>query len=278
MEPPPFQDVKVFPELRRYIRRVIVTETGPTSPHAAMIAPTGYAYVGWVFRGTMATFVDDHPHATFTQPSVFIGGALNTEWVRVEYSQRYGQILAEFTATGLFELLHVRGSQVAGIACHAEDLGLDGFAGHTKAAKEPQVGAYAAKAFQQTLCAFIPKAARASDYVRRAVDLFEAANGDVRIKDVAEAVGIRQDRLRRQFRDVVGLKPKSFVGALMLNQAMEILVGQKSGSLTDLAHAAGFYDQAHFIRAVRKMAKESPGAYVASLRRFPDALFVRDPK
>jgi len=56
--------------------------------------------------------VDGQSHARFGTDEVFIGGALRDENVSMSYSANFAQILVEFTATGLYELLGVRGVDV----------------------------------------------------------------------------------------------------------------------------------------------------------------------
>lgn len=282
MEPPPFIDVEVRPALRPYVRRVIVTESRSAAPCSSMIAPTGYAYAGWVIRGTMRTFVNDQSHASFREFDVFLAGALDAERVRVDYTSRYSQILAEFSATGLFELLGVKGRSIAGIACPAQTMCLDRFGALRKAGTnvggENSSMVKLAGAFQDALGAFVSDVRSAPYAVRRAVACFEATDGTATVKEVADQIGMTPDRLRRPFHDIVGLRPKAFARALMFNRAMEMLVTDNRGRLTDLSHSAGYHDQAHFIHVMKQIVGQSPRAYLTRERLFPDELYRRNSK
>ncbi len=78
----------------------------------------------------------------------------------------------------------------------------------------------------------------------------------------------------RRFRDVfhrrTGLSPKRYIQAIRLGEAFDHFNRFPRSSLTEIAHAAGFYDQSHFIREVRNLAGGAPsrvfGQDILSLR------------
>ncbi len=79
---------------------------------------------------------------------------------------------------------------------------------------------------------------------------------DVNTEEMARLVGLSAERFRTLFREHMGLRFRRYLLWLRLRRAARIL--GDGASLTDAAHAAGFYDQAHFSRTFREMFGHAP--------------------
>jgi AraC-like DNA-binding protein len=73
------------------------------------------------------------------------------------------------------------------------------------------------------------------------------------------------------FRRAVGLTPKRYCRVLRFRRALQDTAAG-SGSLADLAAAAGYRDQAHFNRDFREFAGVTPGEYCRASPRAPHHL------
>ena len=100
-----------------------------------------------------------------------------------------------------------------------------------------------------------------AEQVEQAWESLAAADGMLRIPDLADSVGWSTRRLEQRFREQIGLTPKAAARALRLRHAARRLAGGESPAETALA--CGFYDQAHFNREFRAMAGCTPGAFLA---------------
>jgi len=99
----------------------------------------------------------------------------------------------------------------------------------------------------------------ATEVVRRAVVRLGAADAKVRIEDLATELGVSTRHLRRVFTARVGVGPKEFARMARLQRA---LVGARRGDpWTELAQAAGYYDQAHFIAEFRELVGTTPSRF-----------------
>lgn len=76
------------------------------------------------------------------------------------------------------------------------------------------------------------------------------------LDDIAEHVGLSASRLRHLFREQLGLPVRQYLLWLRLRHAMQLWA--QGNSLADIAHGAGFYDQAHFTRTLRRMTDYAP--------------------
>lgn len=76
------------------------------------------------------------------------------------------------------------------------------------------------------------------------------------LEDVAAYVGLSASRLRHLFREQLGLPVRQYLLWLRLRHAMQLWA--QGQTLADIAHGAGFYDQAHFTRTLRRMTDYAP--------------------
>lgn len=92
--------------------------------------------------------------------------------------------------------------------------------------------------------------------VAAAVRAIRAAPAAIRVRALAERLGLSADRLEKRFRRAVGATPKQVARVLRLRRAVESY--RPGSSLTRLAAEAGYFDQSHFIREFRSVTGEPP--------------------
>jgi AraC-like DNA-binding protein len=99
------------------------------------------------------------------------------------------------------------------------------------------------------------------------------------VTDLANGVGLSVRQLERQFREQVGMSPKSLARLTRFEAAQRRIYEGRELSFTRLAHDLGFADQAHFTREFRAFAEQSPGGVMAEakefLRRHSDVAFLQ---
>ncbi|WP_433654531.1 helix-turn-helix transcriptional regulator [Nocardia sp. CA-128927] len=89
------------------------------------------------------------------------------------------------------------------------------------------------------------------------------AAGPVRLRDVAVSVDLSESRLAHLFSAELGLAFRPYVRWLRMSRAIDqIALGQ---TLTDAAHAAGFFDGAHFTRVCNKTFGLSPAVLISEM-------------
>lgn len=98
--------------------------------------------------------------------------------------------------------------------------------------------------------------------VAAAVRAIGSARGSIRIRALADSLGIGQDRLEKRFRRAVGASPKQLAGILRMRHA--VLAHREGQSLTRLSLDAGYADQSHFTREFKAFFGESPSRFFAA--------------
>jgi AraC-like DNA-binding protein len=76
---------------------------------------------------------------------------------------------------------------------------------------------------------------------------------------LARSLYVSERHLRRLFLDRIGVSPSSYLRLSRFVRSMHLLDGR--GSLTEVAHGAGYYDQAHFCRDFKVLGGITPSQY-----------------
>jgi AraC-like DNA-binding protein len=90
------------------------------------------------------------------------------------------------------------------------------------------------------------------------------------VSTVALGLGVSERHLRRVFHETVGLSPKAFARLARFHRALRAAREDGAASWTNIAAAAGYYDQAHLIAEFRAIAGVTPRALLGELGRLPE--------
>jgi AraC-like DNA-binding protein len=105
-------------------------------------------------------------------------------------------------------------------------------------------------------------AAAAPDrHLRRALGLIEARRGAITVEDLSTGTGVGRRQLERLFIRDVGVSPKAAARIARVEHALQLLRAARPAGLAGVAAAAGFFDQAHMTREVRRVTGVTPAAF-----------------
>lgn len=104
---------------------------------------------------------------------------------------------------------------------------------------------------------------RLDPLVAAAVKWLENAAPDARIDTLVAHIGLSQSALERRFRRAVGVSPKRFASLVRLQRVVRLC--RDGLPLTTVAHAAGYFDQPHFIHDFQRIAGVAPEAYFSTM-------------
>lgn len=107
----------------------------------------------------------------------------------------------------------------------------------------------------------------------QAIRRIEEAGGRIRVRDLAESLGIGERRIGQIFHEHVGLSPKAVCRLARIRACMTRLSQGGIESWSRIALDCGFYDQSHLIHELRSIVGLSPGA----LKRQGFGFFQDDP-
>ncbi len=75
--------------------------------------------------------------------------------------------------------------------------------------------------------------------------------------NISEKFGYHQRQLYRIFKANYGVSPKVLLNILRLHLCLSLIL-EKKMDLVEIAHLCGFYDQAHFIKEIKRYTGKSP--------------------
>ncbi|MEF2268449.1 helix-turn-helix domain-containing protein [Janthinobacterium sp. LS2A] len=114
---------------------------------------------------------------------------------------------------------------------------------------------------QALLLARLPQVDDAALLAARLTAAAAAHNGPASVAQLCEKMGIGERRLQRLFANYVGVPPKWVIQRYRLQEAIWRLAQPDAPDLASLAHALGFFDQAHFSRSFAELVGSTPLDY-----------------
>lgn len=94
--------------------------------------------------------------------------------------------------------------------------------------------------------------------VESTVTTILTANGQLSIDVLSQQNQTSRRQLSRKFSSNIGLSPKQLSKIIRLQTALKMLLTEDISSLTNLAYANEYYDQAHFIREFKEFTGLTP--------------------
>ena len=265
MDPTEFEMMLPPEPLRPFVRRYLYA-SAPGRPMVMRPKPTGYTY--------FSSFLDLSPGDCFRIDGRevapvghrFLAGQIVDQEIEVLIARGDLATFCEFGATGHYRLLRVPGDAFVGDAPTLSSVSPQGEAIAQECFK---AGRDAPRAVQideinEFFSRLAERALPGDPPIERAVEMFEAANGAVRVAAICAEVGLSPRQFNRRFTHIVGVGPKFFGQILQINWVVSLLYANDMATLTEIAHETGFYDQAHFNHAMRQFFSEGPRAFLQS--------------
>jgi AraC-like DNA-binding protein len=102
--------------------------------------------------------------------------------------------------------------------------------------------------------------------LRAAARMLHLRSGQFRLAELAECCNLSSRQVQRQFRDRLGVSPKTLGRVIRFEEIRKRLMFEPDQSLTALAHEFGYTDQAHFTHDFKDFADRTPGEFAREMR------------
>ncbi|MFI9797180.1 helix-turn-helix domain-containing protein [Streptomyces sp. NPDC052302] len=112
---------------------------------------------------------------------------------------------------------------------------------------------------------------RGLDLVLHAGRRLVASGGAVPVGALASGAGVSGNHLAAQFKAHAGVTPKRLARIYRFARLIVSVDARCPTGWPDLAHTAGYFDQAHCSREFKDFTGHTPTEYLALRRRFPAA-------
>lgn len=239
--------------LAPFVARFTIIETAHEAATRTLLPELG-VMLALRFAGGASLVVDG---AATRTPDAAITGVLRSAR-HMHTDAHSGVVVAQFQPGGASACFAVPMHELAGAT-----VGLDAVVARAAVAEvEQRLGGAADHAqrvaiVEQFLLARLAPE-RTDPLALAAVATLRTVGGQLRIPELARALGISQDPLEKRFRRAVGASPKHLASLIRLTAA---IAERRRGGPADWSRrviAAGYYDQSHFIREFRAVVGEAP--------------------
>ena len=105
-------------------------------------------------------------------------------------------------------------------------------------------------------------------YLNKAVEIIRKRNGILSMDELAGKVYISSRQIEREFKQKIGISPKNYMRIARLNEVNRMINNRQRLNLTEISFAAGYSDQAHFIRDFKHFTGESPKVLISKKEEF----------
>jgi Helix-turn-helix domain len=109
--------------------------------------------------------------------------------------------------------------------------------------------------------------------VKSTIDALLATSGSSPIKAILKEDLSKRRQLERKFLKQIGLSPKQLGKVVRLQTALNLLINQKTETLTDIAYESEYYDQNHFIKDFKEFTGTTPKEFLADEQLTLSSLF-----
>lgn len=236
--------------LRDHVSRLWVNDLSHSSATNFYVVPDGSVDIFWTGHELCVAGPDTRPILEAVRPGFIVSGlrfhpgAANL-WLGVPLSEiRNARVpLKEFWKRD---------------ACLLSDL--------LSAAPDPSAATITLEQALLRRIAQVGQADRRVAFLRRAAGLHTGA-GLTLIREVTKNVGMSERTLRRYCTDVFGYGFKTLQRILRFQNLFRLMAFDSRANLAELAIVAGFADQAHMSREVRRLCQATPAELIAQILR-----------
>lgn len=112
--------------------------------------------------------------------------------------------------------------------------------------------------------------------VKSTIDSLFISNGSISISSILKGELSQRRNLERNFLKQVGISPKQLGKIIRLQTALRIMLNKQPDSLTTIAYASEYYDQAHFIKDFKEFTGTNPKEYLSDEQLVLSSLFYSE--
>lgn len=99
---------------------------------------------------------------------------------------------------------------------------------------------------------------RVNEYIKKSLYYInEHYREQIRIEDIAQAIGLSESHFRRMFEEAMNMKPLDYVNLIRIDKAC-MLMGKEDVSMEEISYRVGYQTQSTFNRNFKKLTGTSP--------------------
>jgi AraC-like DNA-binding protein len=201
-------------------------------------------------------------HYNIKYPAIHIAGIHqynHNAFTRMSASDRGGGFAVVFKPMGFYYLFKVKASEFCNYALADIPLIIKNFEDIWERLYQFDEVGQMKQVFEERFKSNASNTTRSTHRVDMITKDIERCNGMTRVHKLSEKYNLSTRTLERNFKEEVGLTLKEMLQIARINKAIELLNESPGSDLTEISYLCGYYDQAHFIKDIRKITNLTPG-------------------
>lgn len=267
-------DYKTFPpptSLSSFVKCFWSLEA-PSSrePEKQIIAPDGCMEMIIHFGDLYLQFLEDG--SQIVQPRSFVFGQITTPLV-IAPSGVSGIVAARFLPEGFAPFSSMPASEMNNRAVPLQELyGDEGFQ-LEKSVLALSLNEERVAHMKNFLIRKLTATSAFDALAKETFNLLMKSKGQISVDSLVAHLQISRRQLERRLSTAIGLGPKQLSRIVRLQSVLKQMGKNQHSSLTELAHGAGYFDQAHFIKDFKEFTGVSPKRFYADNMKM-SAMFI----
>lgn len=245
-------------DLKKYVRRILITEGDESTDEVMPIIPTGFGY--FTYSRYPVRF-DNSVQSFTTDEKFYLVGQLENEKPAFTIKDRCFHVGLELYPLVPFYAFGITGNRLTDTGIDSKTLfeiaGSELFSGIDENDNAQTV----ADKLQWMLLKRVNDTPRLL-LLEKCLDEIYAARGSITVCDLTDRMEISERSLRRQFKKYVGIGIKKYLKTIQFNSVFETISNGNHEEIYQTALEYGFYDHAHFINLFTGLLGSSPQKFI----------------
>lgn len=250
-------------ELSRYIRKIFFIESRDSTKHLQKVIPNPFPNFSFFSELVPIPNVNNKIEPII-QKLNFSGAIVNKDVV-LEYYGKIDHLVYEFTASGFYSLFHTSPSKIIDQLIPFSNIISNEICGRLEheltTVKEIS---QQKKIIEEFLIERSKFSLPVCKFVEKALEIANKHKGYISVNSLADQVNISPRQLRRKFKEIVGLSPKTYSEILQTHYIITYIQMKDYKSIQDIANNSDFFDLAHFCHTFKKIMRYQPTEFINS--------------
>jgi len=250
-------------ELSKHIRKIFYIESRGETKHLQKVIPNPFP--NFSFFPKLVPIPNVNNKIEPIVKKLNFSGPIIDKDVVLEYFGKIDHLVYEFTASGFYSLFHRSPSKII------DELSPFGNIISSKICRrlEKELSVVNEISQQKKIIEeFLIERSKLSlpvcKYVAKALEIANNHKGYISVNSLADQVNIGPRQLRRKFKEIVGLSPKTYCEVLQVHYIITFIQMKDYKSIQDIANNSDFFDLAHFCRTFKKIMHFQPTEFINS--------------
>ncbi len=254
--------IQPLPELKKYVRRVLITEGANCMDVLLPISPSGFSYLTYC-NAAMEIHYHDRIEIE-NKPKLYFGGQVFKEQpvLKVKESD-FILVGLELHPTILYYLFGISGEQLLDAVLNFDKAAYEVSRDFNEKIAKLDDGKIVGELLQQLLINNSEVHKRVP-FLELSLELIYKAQGNISVSEITDKLKVSERHLRRTFKNIIGIAPKQYCKIIQFNTVFEAIQKDNMSELYDIALQHGYYDYAHFINNFKERLGKSPQEFLKS--------------